>query len=326
MREPREHGGGIDAAAARWGRPRGEWVDLSTGINPVPYPLPPVPAERWQQLPDAALDESLRAAAARRYGVADTACVVPAAGSQAAIQWLPWILEPARVAIVSPTYNEHAAAWTAAGHHVAEIAGVDEADASAAVLVVGNPNNPDGRRTAPEQICDLARRRLVVVDEAFADAAPELSVAGCVDDPALDLVVLRSLGKFYGLAGLRLGFALTSAERAGLLGTAMGPWAVSGPAAEIGRSALADDAWTAATRRRLARAAADLDALLAAHGFHVAGGTALFRLIDDAHAGDLFEHLAGAGILGRPFADHPAWLRLGVPDAAGAERLAEALA
>ncbi len=326
MTAAREHGGGLDAAVARWGRPRADWLDLSTGINAEPYPVPSLAAEIWQRLPDAAMNRRLTAAAAARYGVADVACVVAAPGSQALIQWLPWVMAPSRVAVVGPTYNEHAPAWAAAGHRVIEIAAVDAVTDDVGVLVVVNPNNPDGRRVAPERLRALAEERLVVVDEAFADCRPEFSVAGAVGSPDLDLVVLRSVGKFYGLAGLRLGFALAGRETAALLRAALGPWAVSGPAAVVGATALADDAWTIATRDRLVAAAARLDAWLAACGLRLAGGTELFRLIDDARAGALFEHLARAGILGRRFAEQPTWLRLGLPGAAEKGRLAEALA
>ena len=322
----REHGGRLHAAAARWGRPCADWLDLSTGINPEPYPVPPLAAEIWQRLPDTAMDRRLRGVAAAGYGVADADCVVPAPGSQAVIQWLPWVMAPSRVAVVGPTYNEHAPAWAAAGHRVDEIADAAAVTDDIGVLVVVNPNNPDGRRVAPERLRELAGERLVVVDEAFADCRPELSVAGAVGSPDLDLVVLRSVGKFYGLAGLRLGFALAGRETAALLRAALGPWAVSGPASVIGAAALADAPWAAATRGRLAAAAARLDAMLADRGLTVVGGTELFRLIDDARAGALFEHLARAGILARRFADHPAWLRLGLPAAAGEGRLAAALA
>jgi cobalamin biosynthesis protein CobC len=321
----REHGGGLDRAAARYGIARECWIDLSTGINPDGYPVPVLPPDVWRRLPDAALDERLRAAAASCYRVHDPGLVVPASGSQALIQWLPRLEPPSRVAVLGPTYNEHAPAWAAAGHEVREVEGLDAIPADADVLVVVNPNNPDGRVVEPLRLLELTERRLVVVDEAFAEVVPEASVARCAGRP--NLVVLRSFGKFFGLAGLRLGFALAERKRALALGTALGPWSVSGPAAAIGMAALADDVWIANTRASLAGAAARLDQLLADSGLAVLGGTPLFRLIVHANAEGLYERLARCGILTRRFAAHPSWLRLGLPaDEAAWARLAAGLA
>lgn len=321
----REHGGGLDQAAARYGIPRKQWIDLSTGINPACYPLPALPPEAWHRLPDAALDEALRAAAASYYGVADAGLVAPAPGSQSLIQWLPRLEAPARVAVIGPTYNEHAPAWAAAGHVVSEIDDIDAIHVDADILVVVNPNNPDGRIVEPRRLLELTERALVVVDEAFADVAPAVSAAPWVGRQ--NLVVLRSIGKFFGLAGLRLGFALTQRERALALAAALGPWSVSGPAMAIGRAALADDRWIAAMRAQLAHAAARLDRLLVLAGLEIIGGTSLFRLIHHADADALFEWLAQAGILTRRFIARRRWLRIGLP---GEEtewaRLATALA
>jgi cobalamin biosynthetic protein CobC len=322
---PREHGGGLDRAAARYGIAHECWIDLSTGINPNGYSVPVLSPDVWRHLPDAALDERLRAAAAARYDVDDARLVVPAPGSQALIQWLPRLESPARVAVLGPTYNEHAPAWVAAGHEVREVEGLDAIPADANVVVVVNPNNPDGRVAEPSHLLELTERRLVVVDEAFADVVPEASVARCAG--RANLVVLRSFGKFFGLAGLRLGFALTETKRALALRAALGPWSVSGPAATIGVTALADEAWITNTRVSLASAAARLDQLLAGSGLAVLGGTPLFRLIVHEDAEALYERLARRGIFTRRFAAQPRWLRLGLPgNEAEWARLAASLA
>ena len=186
-------------AARRYGIPRADWLDLSTGIAPWPYPLPPVPAEVWQRLPEAG--DGLEAAARDYYGAAH---LLPLPGSQAAIQALPRLLPPARVAMPEPIYNEHPAAWQSAGH--TRVGWAEPAD----YAVVCNPSNPTGQRFGRDALLDRARQvRLLVVDEAFIDATPDESLIGCDVD---NIVVLRSLGKFFGLAGARVGFAYAVPE------------------------------------------------------------------------------------------------------------------
>lgn len=313
---PIEHGGAIDAAAVHYGIPKEHWLDLSTGINPNPYPLPEVAAETWMRLPDQTLDVALRQAAASRFGVADPACVVAAPGTQALIQWLPRLLAPSRVAVLGPTYGEHAACWAMAGHRVTEVAASEPPDGDVDIVVAVNPNNPDGRVIEPARLLALVDRLereggLLVVDEAFADAMPDISLAPQAGRRGL--IVLRSFGKFHGLAGLRLGFALASPDMAGRIGQALGPWAVSGPAAAIGAAALADASWAVETQARLTADARRLDDLLQDGGLSVAGGTPLFRLAIHQAAQDLFEHLARSGILVRRFSGEATWLRFGIP-------------
>jgi cobalamin biosynthetic protein CobC len=313
------HGGDLKAAEGHWGRPAEGWLDLSTGINPWPYPLPALTAEAWARLPGAAEDERLREAAARRFGCRPDQ-VLAAPGTSALIAALPRLMPAGKVAILSPTYAEHGNGWRAAGHTIAEFSSLTETG-GADVLVAVNPNNPDGRVLAAADL--LARdEQLVVVDEAFADAAPENSVAGHLRP---GLVVLRSFGKFYGLAGLRLGFALAEPELLGRLAARLGPWPVSGIALAVGTQALADDDWAAASRAHLASMAARLDGVLARAGCTIVGGTSLFRLA--AHADvTLYDRLGRAGILVRAFAGRPGLLRFGLPpDEAGLGRLARVL-
>lgn len=323
-----DHGGDLAGAERRFGRPAEGWLDLSTGINPYPYPLPELPAELWQRLPHRAADAALLDAACACYGAADPAMLVAAPGSQALIQWLPRLFEPLRVTVVGPTYAEHATAWSAAGHLV-EVAESGDAHPDSRVVVVVNPNNPDGHRYEPEGLLELAaalhrRGGLLVVDEAFADVAPELGLAGRV---VPGLVVLRSFGKFFGLAGVRLGFAVAEPDLAAQIRAAVGPWAVSGPALAIGAAALADVQWIAGMRRRLRADAAALDDILAGAGLTVSGGTDLFRLVTAPRAWMLYDHLGQRGILVRPFAEQARWLRFGLPGGTvGRERLRRALA
>ncbi len=329
--EPIEHGGDPDRAERRYGRPRGGWLDLSTGINPNAYPVGRVAPDAWRRLPDGAALAALSLAAANCYGVRDPALVVAAPGTQALLQWLPRLCPPGTVAVISPTYAEHARCWKLAGHRVAEVADLAAAGACGARVVVAvNPNNPDGRRFAPRALAALARalarrHRLLVVDEAFADVAPDISVASRAGTAGL--VILRSFGKFFGLAGVRLGFALAPAPLAEALRQALGSWAVSGPAAALGVAALSDRRWQARTRRALSADTARLRALLETHGLQILGGTDLFVLAGHPSAGKLWETLARRGVLARRFADHPCWLRFGLPGRESDwQKLARALA
>ena len=311
------HGGDLDGARAAFPEAPEPWVDLSTGINPWPYPLPPVPPQAWTRLPGRAEEEALRAAAAACYGAPSAGLVAAASGSQALIQLLPRLLPPGRVAVVEPTYAEHARCWTLAGHEVRGVDGVDGLGILAPdVLVVVNPNNPDGRLLPPERLLDLAQAQAarggwLVVDEAFADMEPEQSVARFAGRPGL--VVLRSFGKFFGLAGLRLGIALAPAGLATALRDAVGPWAVSGPGLSIATAALGDREWILRTRGMLDGSMARLHRLLSGAGLKPVGGTALFCLVEDRRAPNLYRALGDAGILVRRFERRPDWLRFGLP-------------
>ena len=305
------HGGGLIAAQAMFPMAPEPWIDLSTGINPLPYPVPPLQPEAYHRLPEPEEVRRLEAMAARAYGVADPRTVVAAPGTQILISLLPHLLRPGRVAIVGPTYAEHAAAWAAAGNAVSIVADPAALDGAAAAVLC-NPNNPDGRRSPGAELAALARRvAILIVDEAFADLEePGLSLAPML--PA-NAVVLRSFGKTYGLAGLRLGFAVASLSMARSIRSALGPWAVSGAAVAFGTAALADAAWLGAARARLQADVGRLDALLMQEGLQVAGGTLLFRLAQHARAAAVFDRLGQFGILVRRFEAEPAWLRFGIP-------------
>ena len=303
----RDHGGDLDAAQARWGGE--DWIDLSTGINRVPWPVPALAAKAWQALPTRKSMDDLIAAASTAYGT--TAPILALAGAQAAIQLYPRLGRPGLGRVLGPTYNEHAAALAAQGWRVETVDSV-EALAGADLAVVVNPNNPDGTIHPPEALRAMTRRvGRLVVDESFADPAPHLSLAS---DPG-EALVLRSFGKFYGLAGVRLGFAIGPEALVARLAALAGPWSVSGPAIAIGTAALADHAWAAETTRRLASDALRLDAAAAEAGWTLVGGAHLFRLYDTRDAAAAQERLARAQIWSRRFPWHSRWLRLGLPGA-----------
>ena len=307
----RDHGGNLDAAIRAHGGTRADWIDLSTGINPVPYPLPPIPPHAWTALPGAGEMARLRQAAARAYGT--QARLLPFAGAQAAIQAYPRLATSGDARVLAPTYNEHAAALRTAGWTVAQVdtpARLEGAD----LAVVVNPNNPDGRRTEPQALRALARQvGLLVVDESFADPEPELSLAPGLGEEDGTILVLRSFGKFYGLAGVRLGFAIAGTRPADRLAEIAGPWPVSGPAIAIACKALEDTGWQRATVQRLRHDAARLDGLAAATGWQLIGGTPLFRTYETGDAAGVQKRLARHRIWSRIFPYSVGWIRLGLP-------------
>jgi cobalamin biosynthetic protein CobC len=325
-----KHGGDLTEAMARYGGSPQMWLDLSTGVNPWPWPIPgDMPDTLWQRLPSRADEENLIAAAREAYAVPAGVEVVAASGTQSLIQWLPQLASAGPVAIVEPTYNEHAAAWRLAGHEVIACADLDQLPQAVRYVVVVNPNNPDGQVISHAVLARVAaqlreRGGWLVVDEAFADIEPEVSVIGlCADLP---VVVLRSFGKFFGLAGLRLGFAIASPEIARRIALALGPWPCSGPALSIGTAALRDRAWADRTRVAVQQQAHKLDAVLTNADFTIAGGTGLFRLARRADASQVHTALATKHIWCRRFDWADDLLRFGLPpDDRELERLAAAL-
>jgi cobalamin biosynthetic protein CobC len=324
-----EHGGDLSFAGARYGHPKDGWLDLSTGINPDPYPAPTLGAAIFAALPQADAQNALIEAARSAYDLPANTDLLATPGSEIALRLLPLVAPAGPVAIVSPAYGSHRQAWSAAGRRILKIDTVT-GTSEAPVLVIVNPNNPDGRATPPSELASIAQRLaarggLFIVDEAFADLDPDISLAPFLDGaPA---VVLRSFGKFYGLPGLRLGFVAGPASTLRRLAHLLGGWPVSNAAIEIGRAALSDREWQASTRRSLKEKAGRLRSLLQRHGWRIAGGTDLFVLVEHPDAGSIHARLAEAGIWTRAFADLPEWLRIGLPrDEADFARLDTALA
>ncbi len=267
-------------------------------------------------MPDPAAHMRLSEIAARTYAAPSAAQVVPAPGTQILLSQVAALVPPGRAVILGPTYSEHARAAALAGHAVLDASDV-EALGGADLAVVVNPNNPDGRTIARQRLLALADELrahggLLVADEAFMDVGPpEASLAGDIDRG--NIIVLRSFGKFFGLAGLRLGFALAAPDLAARLNAILGPWAVSGPAMAVAERALPDAAWIDGTRRRLADGAEKLDRLLAQAGVEVVGGTSLFRLVRTPRASEMFQRLGATGVIVRAFREQPTWLRFGIP-------------
>lgn len=308
------HGGRLDAARGAWPEAPTPWIDLSTGINPLPWAPPAELRYDPAPLPEPAALARLEAAAAARFGVAPSR-VAAVPGSEIALRLLPMLGCPLPIGTAEFGYATHR-----------EIAGEGEAR----TLLIANPNNPDGRLRSAAELRDLLSNRQalggwLVIDEAFAETVGDASILAQVPEEA-PAIALRSFGKFFGWAGVRLGFVIAPPAILARLRGLLGDWPVTAQAIAWGIAAYADTRWIAATRDDLARRANDLDALLARHGLTARGACPLFRLVEHADAAILFERLARAGILTRPFAERPTWLRFGLPrDAAATERLDRAL-
>ena len=314
----RDHGGSLERARALFPAAPQPILDLSTGINPHAYPFSLPAATAWTRLPEPGRLEALKQAAADAYRAPSPQNIVASPGTQILLPLVMGLVAPGRARILGPTYAEHARVAALVGHKVEEVSSVEQLYGSDLAVVV-NPNNPDGRIVAKAELLLLAddlrgRGGLLVVDEAFMDVGPGLESL-CGEVEAGGLVVLRSFGKFFGLAGVRLGFAVASREIAARLESLLGPWALSGPALEIGIEALADRAWQDETRLLLSAEASRLDGSIAQAGLPVPGGTSLYRYIESEHAASLFAHCGRRGILLRAFEGRPRALRIGLPGA-----------
>ena len=326
--DPIQHGGNLARARALFPQAPEPWIDLSTGINPHSYPHSPIPGNVFARLPESASLDELKAIAADAYGAPSAMHVAAGPGTQILLPIVASLIEGRKAAVLSPTYAEHARATRLAGFDVAETGDIEQLGA-ADIAVIVNPNNPTGRIVATDELLSLVaimrqKGGLLIVDEAFIDVSDAESLADMVDDGGL--LVLRSFGKFYGMAGLRLGFAIACPDVVQAIEARLGPWAVSGPALHVASEALADHRWQMEMRQRLNNDAARLQDLLQHAGVAVFGGTSLFCLVRDPRAQVLYLHLAGHGILTRRFDERPDDLRIGLPDSEGWARLEGALA
>lgn len=321
---PQTHGGRLREASREYGIALSEWLDLSTGINPLAYPVQAPPLEIWQRLPEP--DDGLELAAANYFwpgGKPTAAALLPVPGSQAAIQRIPALRcklgahpEEQRVVLVEPSYSEHRLAWQKAGFQCESAASIDDAQvARADVLVLVNPNNPTGKLYSPECLTHwrqqlAARGGWLIVDEAFADPVPEYSLVNQAGNEGL--IILRSLGKFFGLAGARVGFVLGPHHWMSCLAQDIGPWAVAGPSRWVAQQALSDTAWQRQQTHRLHAASQRLAALLQQYHLPVSGGCSLFQWVVHPSVQRLHQHLAEQAILTRYFPTANG-LRVGLP-------------
>jgi cobalamin biosynthesis protein CobC len=315
------HGGRLGVARSLFPDVRQPWIDLSTGINPRPYPAPRASLQARNRLPEPTELARLEALAAEAFGVSDPARVLAVAGTECGLRLLPQIAGLEAAVIVGPTYGSHAEAWMRSGA-LTQTIGRDEMPAHAGravCLTIVNPNNPDGHIVERTQLLALhdsldQHGGMLIVDEAFADVTPEASVAAeAGTDAAPRLLVLRSFGKFFGLAGVRLGFIVAAEPIVAAIRGLVGEWPVSSDALVAGLAAYADRRWADRERAILQKSAQRLDRLLKHSRFELAGGTSLFRLARAADAHERFARLLAAGILVRPFDFDAGLLRFGLP-------------
>ena len=309
----RRHGGDLSDIVMSGPSARAGWLDLSTGINPLGYPVPELDPSVWQSLPNKERLNSLCATARNYYAAPDGATVMGIAGSQMAIQSLPALFPKSQVHIYGPTYSEHETCWRYWGHEI-----VSDTEGPAEIKIIVNPNNPDGRLLTAETLTEIAERQTaangwLILDEAYMDLYPELSAISL--SGRSNTIVLKSFGKFFGLAGLRLGFVIGPASIMQCLKDQLGPWSLSGPAIEIGIHALSDGPWQDKTRKRLAEGAAQMDKHLVDAGLRIVGGTNLFRLVESDQARSLFDLFFDHQIYVRKFQRFPDWIRIGIPSA-----------
>ncbi|MEP1934637.1 MAG: threonine-phosphate decarboxylase CobD [Roseibium sp.] len=326
-----KHGGDLSHAIERFGGAQADWLDLSTGINPHNYPVPGTfSSDTWTALPSQSALEHLIGAARLAYSLPDHLGLAAGPGTQLLISLLPNLLPYGPVALAAPTYPSHATVWTRDGRKPVELSSVYALPADAKIVILVNPNNPDGRLVDVKSLLEIARTLterggFLVVDEAFADVVPGGSLLPHIGDE--NILILRSFGKFFGLAGVRLGFLAGPPEITAAVTAMLESWCLSGPALEIGTTALKDTAWQEAMTGQLADEMADLTLTLSENMLSVFGGTTLFALAGLRNASALHDALARRHIWTRIFDYAPTWIRFGLPGSPeNRERLSEALA
>ena len=307
-----EHGGYLISAAEKYKIPIEQWVDLSTGINPNGWPIPNIPSACWQRLPESG--DSLISAAKDYY---QCQSILAVAGSQAAIQILPQLRSKSKVGVLPLAYAEHGYSWKKAGHEIVELTEEtigDQLDLLD-VLILINPNNPTTQRFSKDHLLNWhkklqQRNGWLIVDEAFIDTTPEESLCSY---PASDgLIILRSIGKFFGLAGIRCGFVVGQEKLLTKINEALGPWTISHPSRYVATAALIDKQWQQQTRYDLKKQSERLVLLLTKRGLKPDGQTDLFVWIKIPEAKGIHQALAEQGVLTRLF-DQPLSLRFGLP-------------
>jgi len=305
------HGGDLTAATREFGLPAKGWIDLSTGINPVNFPDLKVKDHSFRILPTSEQVTNLLKVAGDFYQIPTSMSIIPSPGTQAVLQHIPRLFPKRKVAILSPTYSEYENTWSRSGNEIIRAGNIQELKMGDVAVVV-NPNNPDGRRHQIESLIEIAEHvETLIIDETFCDHSSEVSIISKLQ--MQNIIVLRSIGKFFGLAGLRLGFVISKTNITNSIEEMLGPWAVSGPAIEIGTRALLDKPWIEKMDGILSIKSKELDSLLTRQKLKILGKTVLFKLVESNNAQFIYQTLAKSGILVRKFNGQKNWLRIGLP-------------
>lgn len=331
-----KHGGNKNEAARAYGIEPAEMIDLSTGISPNPYPLSlsQLDLSDLIELPQEDKAASLKNIMRKAWSVPDSAEIALASGSGALISLIPHIHkgDMRQVYCPEPAYSEHPMAWQRAGFRMIpyEAGTIPEIylNKTAAIIAV-QPGNPMGHCASPDAWLELmekaaAHKVMIIMDEAFIDLMPEQSLVPYLGRKGL--IVIRSFGKFYGLAGVRLGAAIGHPDDITALEDLLGPWPVSAMAVQFAAEAMSDHGWADDQRDWCATQMASLKKELMARGITIIGGTDLYVLIEIEDAKTLQDKLARAGFWTRIFEHYPNWMRLGLArDDAATTRFLKAL-
>lgn len=306
-----EHGGNLERAMQSYGGSPSDWIDISTGISPFSASLPELRLSDWHRLPESASLDEL-AQIAQVYYASNQECIVTS-GSQFLINHLPDLLK-GDIGILEPSYGEYAASFARHGREYNALDTIDEID-DVQSIILANPNNPDGRLYAQGELYELAevlkkRDGYLVVDEAFCDVCDNASML--IADPIENLIVLKSFGKFFGLAGARIGFVFAHNDVLHQIEQLQGPWSVSGPSISVAKYVLTCDGIHQDLLREISSRHSQFIQMLSDTRLKIIGGTKLFTLIEHENATDLHEHFLNKKILTRKFDYNACWLRLGL--------------
>ena len=306
-----EHGGDLDKAINCYGGEKYQWIDLSTGINPEPYPIPRLEISDWKNLPTLTEIQSLEKIIKSKLQTSSEIVLVP--GAQSAINFLPFLLKKKKVKILSPTYNEYQFCFQNAGWDVHFCKKFNQLFDSEVVIIV-NPNNPDGKIYDVKDLIKLSKSvEQLIVDESFIDSSLCKSVISGIDSDTSNIIVIRSFGKFFGLAGMRLGFIISNSKINKKFKNSLGPWPISKMAIKIASKAFQDETWIKKTKIKLVATVKLMDRLMDVVNWKTIGGTNLFRLYSTPNSDLAQKLLAEQYIWSRKFSYSKKWLRLGIP-------------
>ena len=309
-----EHGGNLDKAISFYGGKESEWIDLSTGINPNSYPIPKLSISDWRSLPTKTEIKDLESIIKSKQKISSEIIMVP--GAQMAINFLPFLLkgEGTEVRILTPTYNEYNYCFTNTGFKVNSCQKFNQLFNSDIAIIV-NPNNPDGKIYEINELFELSKSvKILIVDESFIDSVECDSIVNQLNEDVSNIIVIRSFGKFFGLAGLRLGYVFSGKEIIRKFKRFFGPWQISKMSVKIATIAFSDDVWIKKTKNNLNEKANAIDNLMKKINWKITGGTNLFRLYSTSNSDLAQKLLAEKFIWSRKFSYSKKWIRLGIPN------------